>query len=66
MLEDINVRNGVMNNTIEIYWKPVDPNDPLAEQAVNAAYGTICNFQLHANEVAREAQQTPHFDSNIS
>jgi hypothetical protein len=55
-----------MNNTIEIYWKPVDPNDPLAEQAVNAAYGTICNFQLHANEVAREAQQTPHFDSNIS
>ncbi len=30
-VEDINVKNGVSNTTIEIDGKPVDPNDPLAE-----------------------------------
>jgi hypothetical protein len=54
------------NTTIKIDEKTVDPNDPLAEQAANAAHGTIGNFQMHVDEAAREAQQTPHFDSNIS
>jgi hypothetical protein len=26
----------------------------------------IGNFQMHVDEAAREAQQTPNFDSNIS
>ena len=47
------------NTTIEIDGKPVDPNDPLAEQAANAAPGTIGNFQRHADEAAREAQHPP-------
>ena len=54
------------NTTIEIDGKPVDLNDPLAEQAANAAHGTIGNFQMHVNEAARESQQILHFDSNIS
>lgn len=66
MLEDINVKNGVTNTTIEIDGKPVDPNDPLAEQAANAVHGTIGNFQMHADEAVRKVQQTPHLDSNIS
>jgi hypothetical protein len=66
LLEDTNVKNGLRNTTIKIDEKTVDPNDPLAEQAANAAHGTIGNFQMHVDEAAREAQQTPHFDSNIS
>ena len=54
------------NTTIEIDGKTVDPNDPLAEQAANAAHGTIGNFQMHVDEAAREAQQIPHLDNNIS
>lgn len=54
------------NTTIEIDGKPVDPNDPLAEQAANVAHGTIGNFQMYVDEVVREAQQIPHLDSNIS
>lgn len=54
------------NTTIEIDGKPVDPNDPLAEQAANAVHGTIGNFQMHADEAVRKVQQTPHLDSNIS
>lgn len=64
-VEDINVKNGVMNAIIEIDGKLVDLNNPLAEQAANAAHGTIGNFQMHADEAAREAQQPPHLDSNI-
>lgn len=66
LLEGINVKNGVTNTTIEIDGKTVDPNDPLAEQAANAAHGTIGNFQMHVDEAAREAQQIPHLDNNIS
>src|SRR5271169_2981607 len=64
-VEDINVKNGVSNTTTEIDEKPVDPNDPLAEQAANAAHGKIINFQIHANEAARETKQAPHLENNI-
>ncbi len=65
-VEDINVKKGVSNTTTEIDGKPVDPNDPLAEQAANAAHDKIINFQIHADEAAREAKQIHHLDSNIS
>ncbi len=53
-----------MNTTVEMDGKPIDPNDPLAEQAANVAHGTIGNFQMHAEEATREAQLPP-LDSNI-
>jgi len=65
-VEDINVKKGMSNTTTEIDGKPVDPNDPLAEQAANAAHDKIINFQIHADEAAREAKQINHLDSNIS
>ena len=45
-----------MNTTVEMDGKPIDLNDPLAEQAANAVHGTIGNFQMHAEEAIREAQ----------
>ncbi len=66
LVEDINVKNGVSNTTTEIDGKPVDPNDPLAEQAANAAHGKIVNFQIHADEAAREDKQAPYLENNIS
>ena len=65
-VEDINVKNGVTNTTIEIDGKPVDPNDPLAEQAANAAHGKIVTSKCMSTKPPEKPNKPPHLDSNIS